>query len=112
MAPALTPKALLGTLCTTLYTGLCILISLTWGVGTGFIDHGGAASGGLAQASPTIVGVRADRSVPVCPSSPTTPVPWATGGTGRATALFCPSQGGHQPCYLVPPALLSQRAPL
>ena len=102
MAPALTPKALLGTLCTTLYTGLHILISLMWQFGTSFVDHGGAASGGLAQASLTIVGVRADRSVPVHPSPPMTPVPWATGGTGRVTALFCPSQGSHQPCYLVP----------
>ena len=102
MAPALTPEALPGTLCTTLYTGLHISIPLARGFGTGFIDNGGAASRGLAQASPTIVGVRADRSVPVCLSPPTTPVPWATGGTGRATALFCPSQGGHQPCYLVP----------
>ena len=102
MAPALTSKALLGTLCTTLHAGLHILISPMWGFGTSFVDHGGAASRGLAQASLTIVGVRMGRSVPVCPSSPPTPVPWATGGTGRVTALFCPSQGGHQPCYLVP----------
>ena len=95
MAPALTPEALLGTLCTTLYTGLHVLSSLTWGFGTSF-DHGGAVSGGLAQASLTIVGVRADRSVPVCPSPPMTPVPWASWGTSRATALFCPSQGSHQ----------------
>ena len=101
MAPALTPEALPGTLCTTLYTGLHILISPVWGFGTGFITNRGAASGGLAQASATIVGGWADRSVPVCPSSPTTPVPWATGGTGRATTLLCPSQGSHQPCYLV-----------
>ena len=102
MAPALTPEALPGTLCTTLYTGLHVLISLTWGFGTSFVDHGGAASRGLAQASLTIVGVRADRSVPVCPSSPTTPVPGATWGTSRVTALFCPIQSGHQPHYLVP----------
>ena len=37
-----------------------------------------------------------------CLSSPMTPVPWATGGTGRATTLLCPSQGGHLPRYLVP----------
>ena len=66
-----------------------------------FFDNGGAASGGLAQASPTSVGVWADRSVPVCLSSPMTPVPWAAGGTGRVTTLLCPSQGGHQPHYLV-----------
>ena len=58
-----------------------------WGVSTGFIDNGGAASRGLAQASLTIVGVRADRSVPVCLSSPTTPVPWATGAL--AEQLLC-----------------------
>ena len=102
MAPALTSKTLLGTLCTTLHTGLHILISPTWQFGSSFVDHRGAASRGLAQASLTIVGVRMDRSVPVCPSSPPTPLPWATGGTCRATALLCPSQGGHQPCYLVP----------
>ena len=102
MAPALTPKALPGTLCTTMHTGLCILISLTLGFGTSFVDHGGAVSRGLAQASLTIVGVRMDRSVPVCLSPPMTPVPWAIGGTSRATTLFCPSQGGHQSCYLVP----------
>ena len=96
MAPGLTPEALLGTL----YTGLHVLSSLMWGFGISF-DHRGAASGGLAQASPTIVGVRADRSVPVCPSPPTTPVPWATWGPSRATALFCPSQGSHQPCNLI-----------
>ena len=67
-----------------------------------YLQHGGAVSGGLAQASPTIVGVWADRSVSVCPSSPMTPVPWATGGTGRVTALLCPSQGSHQSCNLVP----------
>ena len=38
----------------------------------------------------------------VCPSSPMTPVPWATGGTGRVTTLLCPNQSGQQPCYLVP----------
>ena len=90
MAPALTPEVLLGTLCTTLYTGLHILIPLTWGFGTSFIDHRGAVSRGLAQASLTIVGVRVDRSVPVCPSSPMTPVPWATGGTSRVTTLVVP----------------------
>ena len=102
MAPALTPEALPGTLCTTLYTGLHILIPLMEGFGMGFIDNGGAASRGLAQASLTIVGVWADRSVPVCPSSPTTPVPWAAGDTGRVTTLLCPSQGSHQPRNLVP----------
>ena len=80
MATALTPEALPGTLCTTLYTGLCVLISLAWGFCTSF-DHRGAVSGGLAQASLTIVGVRVDRSVPVHPSSPMTPVPWAAWGT-------------------------------
>ena len=107
MVPALTPEALqgtgaLGTLCTTLYTGLHILIPPMWGFSTGFINNGGATSRGLAQASPAILGVWADRSVPVCPSSPMTPVPWASGGTGRVTTLLCPSQGGHQPRYLVP----------
>ena len=102
MAPALTSKELPGTLCTTLHAGLHILISPTWGFDTSFVDHRGAASGGLAQASPTIVGVRMGRSVPVCLSSPKTPVPWATGDTDRVTALFCSSQGSHQPCYLVP----------
>ena len=92
MAPALTPEALQGTgasgtLCTTLYTGLCILISPMWGFGTGFINNGGATSRGLAQASPTIVGVWADRSVPVCLSSPMTPVPWTTGAL--AERLLC-----------------------
>ena len=106
MAPALTPITLertgaSGTLCTTLYAGLHILIPLAQAFGTGF-DDGGAASEGLAQASPTIVGVWADRSLPVCPSSPTTPVPWAAGGTGRASALLCPSQGSHQSHNLVP----------
>ena len=102
MALAMTPEALPGTLCTTLYTGLPVLISLTWGFSTSFIDQGGAASRGLAQASLTIVGVRMDRGVSVCPSPPTTPVPWATWGTSRATTLFCPSQGGNQPRYLDP----------
>ena len=107
MAPALTPVTLqgtgaLGTLHTTLYTGLHILVSPMWGFGTCFIYHGGAVSGGLAQASLTIVGVGVDRSVSVCPSSPMTPVPWAAGGTGRLTALLCPSSGSHQPCNLVP----------
>ena len=102
MAPALTPEALPGTLCTTLYTGLHVLISLTRGFGTSFVDHGGNVSRGLAQTSPTIVGVRVDRSVPVHPSPPTTPVHWATGGTSRVTALFCPGQGSHQPWYMVP----------
>ena len=106
MAPALTSIALeragaAGTLCTTLYAGLHILISLVWGFGTGFDDRG-ATSRGLAQASLTIVGVWVDRSVPVCPSSPMTPVPWAAGGTGRASALLCPSQGSHQSHNLVP----------
>ena len=73
-----------------------------WGFGTSFIDLGRAASGGLAKASLTIVGVGADRSVPVCLSPATTPVSWATGSTSRVTTLFCPSQGGHQPHYLVP----------
>ena len=100
MAPALTPITLERTgasvtLHTTLYAGLHILISLAWGFGTGFVDNRGAASGGLAQASLTIVGVWADRSVPVRPSSPMTPVPWAAGGTGRVGALLCPSQGSH-----------------
>ena len=107
VAPALTPIALertgaSGTLHTTLYAGLHVLISPAWGFGTGFVDNGGAASRGLAQASPTIVVVWADRSVPICPSSPTTPVPWTAGGTGRASALLCPSQGSHQSRYLVP----------
>ena len=62
-----------------------------------------AADGsGLAQASLTIVGAWADRSVPVCLSSPMTPVPWAIGGTNRVTTLLCPSQSSHQPSYLVP----------
>ena len=107
MAPALTPIAMQGTgasgtLHTTLYAGLHVLISPAWGFGTGFVDNRGAASRGLAQASLTIVGVWSDRSVPVCLSSPMTPVPWATGGTGRVTALLCPSQGSHQSCNLVP----------
>ena len=80
MVPALTPIALertgaLGTLHTTLYAGLHVLISLCGDLGTGFVDNRGAVSGGLAQASLTIVGVWADRSVPICLSSPTTPVP-------------------------------------
>ena len=49
MAPALMPEALPGTLCTTLYTGLHILIFLMWDFGTSFIDYRGAVSGGLAQ---------------------------------------------------------------
>ena len=106
MAPALTYITLeragtSSTLHTTLYAGLHILFPLVWGFGTGF-DNGGAVSRGLAQASPTIVGVWVDRSVPVCPSSPPTPVPWAAGGTGRVSALLCPSQGSHQPLNLVP----------
>ena len=107
MAPALTAIALkrtgaLGTLHTTLYVGLHVLISLAWGFSTGFVDNGGAASRGLAQASLTIVGVWADRNVPTCLSSPMNPVPWAVGGTGRAGALLCPSHGSHQSCNLVP----------
>ena len=106
--PTLAPEALQGvgassTLCTTLYTILHMLISLTWGFNTCPIGNWRAASrSGLAQASPTIVGVWVGRSGPVCPSPPMTPVPWAIGGTGRATTLLCPSQGSHQPCYLVP----------
>ena len=59
-------------------------------------------SSGLAQASPTIVGAWTGRSVPVCLSSPTTPGPWAIGGTSRVTTLLCPSQSSHQLSYLVP----------
>ena len=100
MAPALASIALKrtgasGTLHTTLYAGLHGLVSLVWGFGTEFVNNRGAVSGGLAQASLTIVGVWADRSLPVCPSSPMTPVPWAAGGTGRVSALLCPSQGSH-----------------
>ena len=107
MAPALAPVALQRTgassaLCTALYTVLHIWIPLMWGFGTHSISNGRAVSGGLAQASPTIVGVWAERGVPICPSSPTTPVPWATGGTDRVTTLLCPSQSGSQPHYLVP----------
>ena len=61
MAPALTPITLertgaSDTLHTTLYAGLRILIPLVWGFSTEFDDRG-AVSGGLAQASQTIVGV-------------------------------------------------------
>ena len=106
MAPALAPVALQGTgalstLCTAWYTVLRIWIPLTWEFGTCSISNRRAVSRGLAQASLTTVGVWADRSVLVCPSSPMTPVPWATGGTGKATTLLCPSQSSHQPCYLV-----------
>ena len=106
MAPALTPITLeragaSGTLCAALYVSLCVLIPLVWGFSTTFYN-GGAAGGGLAQASPTIVGVWANRSLPAHPSSPMTPVPWAAGGTSRACTLFCPGQGSHQPHYLVP----------
>ena len=45
---------------------------------------------GLAQASLTIVGAWADRSVPVCPSSPMTLVPWAIGSTSRVTTPVLP----------------------
>ena len=106
MAPALTPITLeragaSGTLCVTVHISQCVLVPLAWGFGTRFYN-GGAVSGGLAQACPTIVGVWANRSLPVCPSPPMTPVPWAAGGTSRACTLFCPGQGSHQPCYLVP----------
>ena len=74
MSLSLTSKVLLGALCTTLHTGLHVLTSFTWGFGTSFVDHGGAASRGLTQTSPTIVGVRVDRSIPVCPSPSMTPV--------------------------------------
>ena len=106
--PTLTPEALQGveassTLCTTLYTALCMLISLTWGFDTCPIGKWRAVSrSGLTQASLTIVGVWAGRSGSVYLSSPTTSVPWATGGTSRATTLLCPSQSSHQPSYLVP----------
>ena len=86
MAPALTPITLeragaSGTLRATLYISLHVLVPLAWEFGTGFYN-GEAMGGGLAQASPTIVGVWADRSLPVHPSSPMTPVPWAAGSTG------------------------------
>ena len=61
MAQALTPITLEragapGTLCATLYISLRVLVPLAWGFGTRFYN-GGAVGGGLAQASPTIVGV-------------------------------------------------------
>ena len=68
MAPVLTPITLeragaSGTLCATLYVCLHTLVPLSWGFGTGFYNRG-AMGGGLAQASPTIVGVWANRSLP------------------------------------------------
>ena len=107
MAPALTPITLeragaSGTLCAALYISLCVLVPIVWGFGTRFYN-GGAAGRGLAQASPTIVGVWVNRSLPVRPSSPMTPVPWLLGALAEhvlcsalvkaaiSLAIWCPS---------------------
>ena len=74
-----------------------------WGFNASPIGDGGAVDGSsLAQASLTIVGAWMDKSVPVCSSSPMTPVPRAIGSTSRVTTLLCPCQSSHQPGYLVP----------
>ena len=58
-------------------------------------SRGAVSRGGLTQASPTVVGAGAGRSIPICLPSPMTPVPGTNWCTSRAIALFCSGEGGH-----------------
>ena len=59
------------------------------------------SGGSLTQASPSIVGAGAGRSIPIHLPSSTTPLPGTVQSTSRAIALFCSGQGSHQSHILI-----------
>ena len=71
-------------------------------------DQGDADGSGLAQASLTIVGAWMDRSVPVCSSSPMTPVPGLLGALAGQLSCSALVKAAIN-LAIWSPALLSQR---
>ena len=61
-----------------------------------------AVQGSLSKTGPAIMGTVAARITPICLSPPMTSFSGAIWGTGWATALPCPGQGGHQFGNLLP----------
>ena len=55
-----------------------------------YLQQKAASKSVLAQASPNIVRAWVNRSIPVHPPSPTTPVPGTIWSTSRASALYWP----------------------